>query len=114
MSRLVAVAALALALQQPTPNRPSGATLEGIVVRDDTATMRGPSSIDQEKQLARIERARRMTPEERLLACANISRAGLELQHLHLQAQAAIQGKHLPGLGRVNQGPSSSTWLRAQ
>lgn len=42
--------------------------------------MRRPSAIDQEKQQERIERARRMTPEERLLACANISRAVLELQ----------------------------------
>jgi hypothetical protein len=42
--------------------------------------MRRPSAIDREKQRERIERARRMTPEERLLACANTSKAVLELQ----------------------------------
>ena len=42
--------------------------------------MRRPSAIDRAKQLERIERARRMTPEARLLACVNISMAVLELQ----------------------------------
>jgi hypothetical protein len=35
--------------------------------------VRTPSSLDREKQKERLERARRMTPEERLLAAANLS-----------------------------------------
>jgi len=42
--------------------------------------MRQKSRIDQEKQRERIERARRMTPENRLLACVNISRLVAEFQ----------------------------------
>jgi len=42
--------------------------------------MRRKSFIDTVKQLDRIERARRMTPDRRLLACANVSGAVLELQ----------------------------------
>ena len=42
--------------------------------------MRRPSEIDRAKQLERIERARRMTPEARLLACVQISTMVLQLQ----------------------------------
>jgi len=42
--------------------------------------MRQKSRIDQEKQRERIERARRMTPENRLLACVNLARLGVEIQ----------------------------------
>ena len=42
--------------------------------------MRQKSRIDQEKQRERIASARQMTPENRLLACVNISRLVAEFQ----------------------------------
>jgi len=42
--------------------------------------VRRKSAIDRAKRLDRIDRARRMTPEERLLACANMCRAIVELR----------------------------------
>jgi hypothetical protein len=44
--------------------------------------VRRKSAIDRAKRLDRIERARRMTPEERLLACANVSRVIVELHEV--------------------------------
>ena len=41
--------------------------------------MRRKSSLDVAKQEDRIRRARKMTPEERLLACVNMSHVVLEL-----------------------------------
>jgi hypothetical protein len=63
------------------------------IVRRDTGynvVVRKKSSIDREKQLERIERARRMTPEERLSACVNISRAVLELQLSGKQRRSGV------------------------
>jgi hypothetical protein len=42
--------------------------------------MRRKSFIDLAKQKDRIERARRMTPEERLQACVNLTEFGIEFQ----------------------------------
>jgi hypothetical protein len=42
--------------------------------------MRRPSQIDRQKQARLLESARRMTPEERLLACVNLSRVAAEFQ----------------------------------
>ena len=64
--------------------------------RGYNAVVRKKSSIDREKQLERIERARRMTPEERLLACVNISRAVLELQRSGRQSRAGVLQKSRP------------------
>jgi len=44
------------------------------------SSMRRKSAIDRDKQASRVERARRMTPESRLLACINISQTTEELQ----------------------------------
>lgn len=41
--------------------------------------MRRKSAIDQAKEAARIEEARRMTPEQRLEACAALSAAVLQI-----------------------------------
>ena len=46
--------------------------------------MRRESSIDRDKQTDRVERARRMKPEERLAACVSLSRTVFEL---HLAAE---------------------------
>ena len=42
--------------------------------------MRRESSIDRAKQKDRIERARQMTPEERIQECINLTELGLEFQ----------------------------------
>jgi len=42
--------------------------------------VRRKSSIDREKQRDRFDRARRLTPEQRLIACMNLARTGAELQ----------------------------------
>ena len=44
------------------------------------STMRRKSSIDRARQKERIERARGMTPEGRLVACVKISRLVKEIQ----------------------------------
>ena len=44
------------------------------------STMRRKSSIDRARQKERIERARGMTPEARLVACVKISRLVKEIQ----------------------------------
>jgi hypothetical protein len=43
-------------------------------------SMRRKSSIDLAKQKERIERARRMTPEERMQTCINLTKLGLEFK----------------------------------
>jgi hypothetical protein len=42
--------------------------------------MRRKSAIDRAKQHERIERSRRMKPEDRLLACVNLCSVGVEIQ----------------------------------
>lgn len=45
-----------------------------------TGAMRRRSSLDDAKRRDRIERARRMTPEQRLQACVNLSKLTAELR----------------------------------
>src|SRR5438552_3299460 len=52
-------------------------------------SVRRKSSFDQEKQRDHVERARRMTPEERLQVSINLSRAVAEL---HLAGKRSREG----------------------
>ena len=53
--------------------------------------VRRNSAIDSDKRLSRVERARRMTPEDRLLACLNISHAIADLRRSGKRHREAIQ-----------------------
>ena len=63
---------------------PGGVILEGFtsgpVPLRYNCFVRRKSAINRTKRLSLIERARRMTPEDRLVACANLAKVTTELQ----------------------------------